>query len=77
MWLKWRNLSSLGKKTLWEKEENAGHLHFLLFSQCFENASILRLCGEGLTLSASKVNTGTFADGIDQDQTAQNVQSDL
>ena len=30
-----------------------------------------------LTLSAPSVNTGTFADGIDQDQTAQNTQSDL
>ena len=30
-----------------------------------------------LALSAPWMNTGTFADGIDQDQTAQNVQSDL
>ena len=29
------------------------------------------------TLSAPQVNTNTFAEGIDQDQTAQNVQSDL
>ena len=30
-----------------------------------------------LTPSAPYVNSGTFVDGIDQDQTAQNVQSDL
>ena len=31
----------------------------------------------GLTLSAPWAKSWTFADGIDQDQTAQNVQSDL
>ena len=28
-------LSQIGNKTLWEKGENSGNQHFLLFPQCF------------------------------------------
>ena len=34
-------------------------------------------CFHDLTLSAPSAKSWSFADGIDQDQTAQNVQSDL
>ena len=29
-------ISLTGKKTYWEKKENAGYQHFLLFPECFQ-----------------------------------------
>ena len=35
------------------------------------------MCKKGLSLSLLRTTPGRFVDSVDQDQTAQNVQSDL
>ena len=51
------------------KGENAGNKHFLLFSPTI--FSYL------LTISLQLMTQGAFMDSVDQDQTAQNLISDL
>ena len=59
-------MSFIGQKTL---QEN-------VFKRLFPRGAKSCHC-VGLTLSALWAKSWSFADGIDQDQTAQNVQSDL
>ena len=42
------HFSLIKKKTLWEKEKNAGYQHFLLFPQCFQKASSLESFNLGM-----------------------------
>ena len=42
------NLPWEGQKTLWEKGENVGNQHFLLFPQCFQKATFSGLLKVGI-----------------------------
>ena len=55
------------------KGQKNGSQHFLLFPQCFQKAS----SSGSLTLSLLMTTQGVFVDSAGQEQTAQNVQSDL
>ena len=69
------------------KGENADYQHFHFFPQCFKNCISYRrkpgIVGRrysflgSLTLSVLMMTHEAFVDCVNQDQTAQNVQSDL
>ena len=82
LWWKWQQVFQKGRKHCGEKEKLHIRSNFSFSCSVFKRL-ILQTCknqglfGKGLTLSLLMTTQKDFVDSVDQDQTAQNVQSDL